>query len=466
MRIDKKDIDVALIKTGETAARMDISFDQKNIDDFRRKINFLKDKGDIFSDINFIKLQSAFRNATNDAVKSFLDLTNMSRKITNIERYVAATADHLFAHMMKALDCIEIPKDKFMLFQNDLSYLAEQLFKARPDTLESTKEFFDAQRGKNASVLSTEISDMMDNLRNSVPISTEALGKVYGEYQALYMRQLNHGSVWRFFHSSENQKRLDLLQNMKETLEKHIPEEMLVPTERTPSEIAKYGEKLNIQQGLKRYLTTRESDPAKYMGYNNYKIDKDEKNAKTEKIEKIEPKKEIASVSIKSNQSIKDCIKFLKVTYRPNMQDLEGEQELMQQLLNAINRKQIFAEDTKRNKIIKELVYRNYLRLGTAEHMDTNPKERLKYYAMQDSDFMNEHLDYTPPSKMPELTESKPVINEKKLEVSEEIKANSEEEDERDFMDKLKQDTSESNVAKEENLHDAPVISTSVKSLN
>ena len=98
--------------------------------------------------------------------------------------------------------------------------------------------------------------------------------------------------------------------------------------------------------------------------------------------------------------------------------------------------------------------------------MDTNPKERLKYYAMQDSDFMNEHLDYTPPSKMPELTESKPVINEKKLEVSEEIKANSEEENERDFMDKLKQDTSESNVAKDENLHDAPVISTSVKSLN
>ena len=54
MRIDKKDIDVALSKTGETAAKMDISFDQKNIDDFTRKIKFLKDKGDIFSDINFI----------------------------------------------------------------------------------------------------------------------------------------------------------------------------------------------------------------------------------------------------------------------------------------------------------------------------------------------------------------------------------------------------------------------------
>jgi hypothetical protein len=142
-------------------------------------------------------------------------------------------------------------------------------------------------------------------------------------------------------------------------------------------------------------------------------------------------------------------MKFFKVNYRPDLNDLEKDKAALEQLRDAVAKKEIFAEDTPNNRAIRELIYRNRMRANTAEKMADRKDEWEKYCASQDEEFKMDHPDYERPEAIPEI----PASREETKEIS--------------LSEQLKQDTSmEKSAEKTDKIHEAPTVSSPNKSLN
>jgi hypothetical protein len=142
-------------------------------------------------------------------------------------------------------------------------------------------------------------------------------------------------------------------------------------------------------------------------------------------------------------------MKFFKVNYRPDLNDLEKDKAALEQLREAIAKREIFPENTKYNSAIRELIYRNPIRANTAEKMADRKDEWEKYCASQDEEFKMDHPDYERPEEIPEIPASREETNEISL------------------SEQLKQDTSmEMSAEKTDKIHEAPTVPSPNKSLN
>jgi hypothetical protein len=142
-------------------------------------------------------------------------------------------------------------------------------------------------------------------------------------------------------------------------------------------------------------------------------------------------------------------MKFFKVNYRPDLNDLEKDKAALEQLRDAVANREIFADDTPNNIVIRSLIYRNHRRANAVGIMGGRMEAWEKLCAEEDETFLAQNPDYKRPEEIPEI----PVSPEETNEIS--------------LSEQLKQDTSmEMSVEKTDKIHEAPTVPSPNKSLN
>ena len=167
-------------------------------------------------------VENAVRNLAGVAIS---DLKNPKNPMTQIEDpvdYLTTLTDYYYVLAMEKLGCPNIP---IFVFDSNIKKTIETCALAIDNSVPkynfSTETEFTQQRGKNAKELqkkSIEHRTAISNGHNSA----KHMGELITEYQALKMRQANHGSIWRFFHKSENKARNALLKSMEKTIKSKI----------------------------------------------------------------------------------------------------------------------------------------------------------------------------------------------------------------------------------------------------
>ena len=96
MRIDKKDIEIALKKTSKAVTdETNIYFEPTNIEHYKNKIKLVASSGNpVFEGRNFEKLKLAFRSILDDAVKSFSRLSTFDKRDTDVVKYLTVAGDY------------------------------------------------------------------------------------------------------------------------------------------------------------------------------------------------------------------------------------------------------------------------------------------------------------------------------------------------------------------------------------
>ena len=130
--------------------------------------------------------------------------------------------EHLFAMTMKKLGCPHMPalfgdeiQDHVNFYSCKLNDLMKQEDYYRVDVNEQHKK----QRGKDAEEVRKENYEIMTSLQEKKGTLKDVTNLI-AEYQALKLRQDNHGSVWKFFHKAENEARTQLLKDMEASVGK------------------------------------------------------------------------------------------------------------------------------------------------------------------------------------------------------------------------------------------------------
>ena len=444
MRIEAEHFDIAVRTAYKKKNDAGILFDLGAMADFRATLHELAGKrkptdAPVVTDEEFKAIKPVFNKLLTSAVKNFAPQSNEFKDNVNVRDYALVAHDYVVALMLDTLKCNEIPKKNYLQFGNDVSDLARDLIKAKSDKLKETKNFFDEQRRINADELEYNLFNLMGRVNQitSYP-KPEEVGKLYGEYQALMQRQKKHGKIWRRFHKKENAKRTELLAKMKTILDKRLPSAIMSAAVHTPSQVQKYIEHKNMEDFIHQYVNVRDYSPASHMGYDEY-INNPEALPEKQKV------------------TIKDLV---KVDYRPNVENLEEEMKVMQELRNAVVKGLLFKD----NPALKQLVYRNHMRLGMAENMSRKP-DWEKYCAGEDENFLAENPGFEVhenlPDEIPSLSEEPEAKEEPNA--PEENKENSQ----REKIDgeQIKAAMGEKTVAIEEKRPEQPIVSSHNKNI-
>ena len=439
MRIEAEHFDIAVRAAYKKKNDMGIVFDTAAMAEFRIALNELARKRNstdapVMTDAEFKAIKPAFNRLLNGAVENFASQSNEVKDKTNIRDYTFAAHDYAIALMLDTLKCNEIPSKNYLSFESDTVDLARNLIKAKSDKMKETTSFFKEQRRINADELEENVSGLMNEVsktKTHFP-KPEAVAKLYGEYQALMKRQKNHGRIWRRFHKEENAKRTELLDKMKKTLSESLPSAVMNEAAQSPSFVQKYIEHKNLSGTFYQHTLARDTSPETIMGYEQYI-------------------KNPEALNDKKTVSIKDLI---KVDYRPDVDNLEEEMKVMQELRSAVVKGLLF----KGNSALKQLVYRNHMRLGMAEKMAKTASWE-KYCAGEDANFLSENPGFEVPENIPDKIPS----------ISEEPKAPEEnkEESQRENIagEQIKADMGEKTAITEEKRPEQPEISPLGKSI-
>ena len=452
MRIEQNDFEIAIQLAYKNRKEAGINFDTGPLGKYRILLNELagsrrKGASPVVTKEEFETLKGAIGTLLKSAATNFAKQSTEVKANTNVKDYVFKTFDYAIALMLDGLKCNEIPKESYTSFTEDISAMAKNLADEKSDTLDSPKKYFKKQRRTNADKLEAKISEIYKDVNESKSPSPENVAKLYAEYQALLKRQKNHTGIWRYFHKEEDANRTALLESMKSALAKHLSTNtILLYMDRTPSQILKFVEHKTFTKELDAHLRARDEDPASHMGYDKYRENPD---------------------VLKENSEVK-LMDLVKLKYRPNLDRLDEEIKKMQELRNAVVRGLMFKNDPD----LKQLVYRNYLRLGAAEAMGKNP-DWEKYCEEEDARFAKEHPGYKDPKVLPDKVPTLPEDDEdiKELdsmpeisEVDEEIEE-SEEEKDTELLSNLAKDTSEKTDVTTEKIEQPPVKEDPTKSL-
>lgn len=154
-----------------------------------------------------------------------------------------AANDYLYALAMQKLGCPDMPTsfgaDVCTNIQKHAKKLDEKVKKSYYNKDYSTKTYFDNQRKKDADVVRFKNKSLISDI-NSKLGTPDQIAELVAEYQALKLRQDGHGRIWRFFHRTENNERMELLADMKAAITNAVGEDVnLDPKEKTPADIAK-----------------------------------------------------------------------------------------------------------------------------------------------------------------------------------------------------------------------------------
>lgn len=180
--------------------------------------------------------------------------------IKNPAEYFATYADFFYVKAMQLLGCPNMPQFMFddgfrKTIENcAIAINAEKISYADIDAMEA----YDRQRYKNADKIEEICSESFNKIDNNqqTPRNVAAL---LAEYQALKLRQLDHGAIWRFFHRSENKARTEMLQKMDTYIRKAFPDDLkgLNLDKVDPKKIARGIESYNIKADVEIALIDR-----------------------------------------------------------------------------------------------------------------------------------------------------------------------------------------------------------------
>ena len=149
--------------------------------------------------------------------------------IKNPAEYFATYADFFYVKAMQLLGCPNMPQ--FMFddgFRKTIENCAIAINAEKVSyAYINTPEAYDRQRYKNADVIEENCRDIFTNIDNKTQ-SPRDVATLLTEYQALNIRQKDHGAIWRFFHRSENKARTDMLRKMDTYIRKALPEDIKV----------------------------------------------------------------------------------------------------------------------------------------------------------------------------------------------------------------------------------------------
>lgn len=207
---------------------------------------------------------SVLLDATADQLIKDHNINDKATPFNPLARMITAS-DYLYTLAMKALGCPDIPVAFGEIGQKKVESSALKIHQTVVKYDMNRKTSFQAQRGKNADVMRKEGVDTLIQDVRGKRYTSRQVGNLIAEYQALKDRQARHGAIWRFFHSSENELRNNLLKEMNDTL-KGLIGNHFDPDKANPAEYARKFADVKIQGTLDRELGDRMISPEKAFG--------------------------------------------------------------------------------------------------------------------------------------------------------------------------------------------------------
>ena len=225
MYIPQKYIDTAIKHTDKKRTDLGVVYDEPYLRDYLKRLGKHKESlniqegdnipGDVWtsinSDIMYLVLNSARQVEKKD--ETF-------RSNVKADEYILAALRHIYMLTAKELGCPQIPVDNLKIF---FSAWMEPIVASKPVTNISLENTFNNQRGIDAVNLRSDIFQPILGQIEAKNNLYDNVGRLYAEYQALVRRQANHSPIWRFFHSTENKERNELIKELESTLKKYVP---------------------------------------------------------------------------------------------------------------------------------------------------------------------------------------------------------------------------------------------------
>ena len=273
MRIEQKFVDIAVDYSKKEAKRKSVIFNDRDIDEFKKTLKDIAKgskytEGQNISQNDIVAISVGMDKVFDGVAQNFAHLDENDKRNVNLKQYSMLAYGYLISLVMKELNCPEIPTHAFL---QNASKLAKNIVKEQPTQAVSLDDTYKQQRGINAADMDSHCSvDYLIKRVQNGTFSPDELCKLYAEYRALSKRQANHGRIWRFFHSAENEARNNMLKNMENAIKMQIPEDMLT-SNASAEEIMQYGKWKKEAEALPIWMSAYEISTAAHFGYDAYK---------------------------------------------------------------------------------------------------------------------------------------------------------------------------------------------------
>lgn len=307
MRIKTEYLDVALQTMEEKRKELSVEFNPERLDAFKKELaSMLKrehyEEGDYIKDSDMEKIRDGWWGLMNDAGQNFIDKSVPGLEKRSVAEYMTVAARYLLAltfHDLKNVNGIN---------ENLPQSMAQDVARDIDDKILnyglSTDDAFERQRGKNADELGHELDKLIVRVDQNRGTS-EDLGKLYSEWQALGRRQAAHGFFWRLFHRQENLDRKELLEKMYGAMRGMNAGQDIIE-DSTPEVVAKNHAKRMTGNAIRMNYLDMHGKTAKIFGYesleqqkqqdleNQKKLEKQQKQELEKQQEQKQDKKEVA----------------------------------------------------------------------------------------------------------------------------------------------------------------------------
>ena len=293
MRIKTEYLSVALQTMEGKRKELSVEFNQERLDAFKKELAAMVKRehyedGVYIRETDMNKIKESWQDLMNDAGQHFIDNSVTALEKRSVAEYMTVAARYLLAltfHDLKNPTGINenLPLD---MAQN----VARDIEDKRLNFGLSTDDAFEKQRGKNADQLGNELDKLIVRVDQNRGTS-EDLGQLYAEWQALSRRQAAHGFFWRVFHRQENIDRNELLGKMYGAMRGMNAGEDIVE-DSTPEKIAKNHAKAKTCNAIRMNYLDMHGKTAKVFGYEGLEQQKQQEQQKQAKDNK-EKNKEV-----------------------------------------------------------------------------------------------------------------------------------------------------------------------------
>lgn len=267
---------IALDLADKKRKSMNVNFAPDALNAYKKTINKMA-KSSSYNERDEIKekdletIIEGMRNVFDTAVDDFAKQDDEVKNETDIHKFVMVAHDYLFAFTSKQLKCPDIPKEPL---ENLLGDFSKKMIEKLPIKIDSAKNFFDQQRGKDARELELGSVGRLFNQIESKQFTPRHMAELLGEYKALKKRQEKHGAIWRLFHGKQNEARNEMLKRMEEDLKQNIPEEDLNKMEE-PIDVIRYYKHEDAKKMINFSVIRRDANPSLDFEYARYDLNPD-----------------------------------------------------------------------------------------------------------------------------------------------------------------------------------------------
>ena len=302
MRIKTEYLSVALQTMEGKRKELSVEFNQERLETFKKELAAMVKReryedGVYIRETDMNKIKESWQDLMNDAGQNFIDKSVTALEKRSVAEYMTVAARYLLAltfHDLKNPTGINenLPLDMAQKVARDIE-------DKRLNFGLSTDDAFEKQRGKNADQLGNELDKLIVRVDTNQGTS-EDLGKLYAEWQALSRRQAAHGFFWRLFHKQENIDRNELLGKMYGAMRGMNGGDDIVE-DSTPEKIAKNHAKAKTCNAIRMNYLDMHGKTAKVFGYEDLEQQK-----------QAQDNKEVAKSHENGREPMKDDLNLLE----------------------------------------------------------------------------------------------------------------------------------------------------------